>query len=217
MAVQRREVAAVGDDHDDRGVAISRVRAADGDDGAGRRGDDRGVHRRRDVQAVVEAAPALTESGRDDPVHRPDVQLDAVERTEARAGGELRREVRVLRLGGLELLVEVRDLGRRTLLRAPRLAREVRGVLALDRILSDRRLGLANELVPLGLLRSHGGALLRDLLLQALYLELFRGGELLTLRGQTAKRPDLGRELRVLAVDEDHRLHTRGELRERAR
>src|SRR5215210_4946902 len=110
MPIERREVVAMRDDHDDGRVAIRDVRTTDGDDLAGRGGAQRRVLWRRDVEAVVEATPAGAETGCDRSVDRPHRQLRAVERAEAALGRELRGKVRVLTFGVLELAVEIRRL-----------------------------------------------------------------------------------------------------------
>src|SRR5206468_6650486 len=110
MAVERREVVAVRDDHDRRGVAVREVRLADGDDLTRGRRTDRRVHRCGDVEAVVEAAPPRTEACGDRPSEGPERKLRPGEGAESRARSLFRGELRVERFRLLEPLVEDRAL-----------------------------------------------------------------------------------------------------------
>src|SRR5712692_975008 len=217
VAVERREVVAVRDDHDRRGVAVREVGLADGHDLSRGRGADRRVHRRGDVGAVVEAAPARTEARGDRTGEGPERKLAAVERAEPRLRGLRRGELRVERLGLLELLVERGGLVRG-------LTRGRRGLVLIGLragtgvgLRRDGGLRLRDERVVIGLLLRERPALVVDLALEADDLLLLGRCVLELLRRVHAQRADVVRELLVLAVDEDHRLDALRELGQRAR
>src|SRR5438128_9834651 len=211
---ERREVRAVRDDHDDRGVARRDVRAPDRGHDAGRGRADGGVHRRRDVETVVEAAPGRAEVRRDGSAHRPHEELP-VEGAEPAFAGLRRGEPLVVRLGLIELSLQVLPLPVRLTRRVLcRVAIRGRAGARLG-LLVHRRLRIGDELVVQRLLLRQALAGDDDLVLQTEDLLLLRRGLVLLPCGVGTQRADLVREAGVLTVDEDHRLQAARELGER--